>query len=280
MLAVTQRPLSVPTPGAATDPDRSQATADLAEQLAVAAGPADREAAVQRLIEVNLSVADAIAGRYAGRGVPDDDLAQVARLALVRAARGFDPDLGYDFLGYAVPSIRGELRRYFRDCGWTVRPPRRVQEAQLRMNRARGSLSQDLGREPAAGDFAAALDLDEATVLEALRVNDCYHPDSLDRPVEHGAGAATQQSPAPLRLGEEDPNFARCEARVLLTPLLAELVPRDRTVLRLRFVEGLTQREIGDQIGVTQMQVSRILSRLLGHLRSRLNAPAPAAASA
>ncbi len=236
-----------------------------------------RGALIDEIVEVNLPVADALASRYVRRGIPDDDLVQVARLALVRAVQHFRADLGKDFMVYAVPCIRGELRRHFRDAGWSVRPPRRVQEAEYQVQRLWPRLVQELGREPTPEELAERLDLPEGTVVEALTLDGCFHPESLERPVLSQGGSTMVVSD---RLGDADAEFERCETRAALAPLLAELAPRDRTVLRLRFVEGLTQREVGEQIGVTQMQVSRILTRILTQLREQLAAPESASAIA
>jgi RNA polymerase sigma-B factor len=248
---------------------RSARAAELLAELAREPEGARRAAIVEEVVLLHLGLADALAGRYAARGVPSEDLVQVARLALVRAVHGFRPELESDFLAYAVPSIRGALKRHFRDHAWTVRPPRRVQEAQLMLNAARPELCQQLGREPTVAEAAVALGLDEETVVEALSVDSCYSPDSLDRPVDSDEGALELAG----CIGADDPNYALTESRTVLEPLLQALPPRDRQVLHLRFVQGLTQSEVGQQIGVTQMQVSRILSRLLAHLREGLTDP-------
>jgi len=252
---------------ARSDRTRSELTTTLFGRLAGTSDPDERRRLLDEIVLVNLTVADALASRYAGRDTPLDDLEQVARLALVRATATFDPERGHDFLSYVVPSISGELRRYFRDHGWTIRPPRRVQEAQLRMNSVHGPLVQQLGREPRPDELAEALQTEEGTVVEAMAVNHCYHPDSLDRPVDSSHDG---EQMLVERLGGRDPEFALCEARLMLRPLITQMAPRDRTVLHMRFVEGLTQREVGDRIGVTQMQVSRILQRVIDRLRDEL----------
>jgi RNA polymerase sigma-B factor len=198
-----------------------------------------------------------------------EDLEQVARLALVSVVHNFRLERERDFLAYAVPSIRGALKRYFRDSGWTVRPPRRVQEAQLVMNSGRSELLQRLGREPTVSELAEHCDIDPETVIEALAVDSCYHPDSLDRPRDLETGGSTVAD----GIGSTDHGFELCESRVDLAPLIRQLPDRDRRVLELRFVDGLTQSEVGKAIGVSQMQVSRILTRILGHLRTSLAEP-------
>jgi RNA polymerase sigma-B factor len=254
-------------PGLNPPVTRTSRNHELAAALRRARCPRELARLANELAEENIQIADSIASRYVSRGIAREDLQQVARLALVRASRAFSPDREQDFLAYAVPCIRGELRRHFRDAGWMVRPPRRVQEAQYRIQAARAALTERLGREPGVDDFADSLELDAKTVTEALTLDGCFHPESLDRAVSaDGAGHAVIGD----RLAADAGEFERSEARLILAPLLAELSPRDARVLHLRFFEGLTQREVGEAIGVTQMQVSRILGRVLGQLREHL----------
>jgi RNA polymerase sigma-B factor len=242
----------------------------LFEASAATDDPEERHRLHEAIVTLNLGVADSLAQRYSARGLQLEDLVQEARLALVRVVESFRPEYGHDFLSYAVPSILGALRKQFRDSGWTVRPPRRIQEAQQAINQGRSDLLQQLGREPRVRELAELLDMDEETVIEALSADGCYTPASLDRPVAGDGEADPGGRTLGSVLGSEDPDFASCEARVLLRPLLAQLEDRDRTVLRLRFVDGLTQREVGEEIGVTQMQVSRILSRIFNTLRDEV----------
>jgi RNA polymerase sigma-B factor len=250
------------------DRTRSTRTRELFAERATTTDPEIRRQLLDELVTLNLPVADSLAQRYSARGLPIEDLVQEARLALVRVVESFRPEYGHDFLSYAVPSILGALRKQFRDSGWTVRPPRRIQEAQQAINQSRSDLLQQLGREPRVSELAEALNLDQETVVEALSADGCYTPASLDRPV--GGGSEGDARTLGSVLGADDPDFASCEARVVLKPLLARLEDRDRTVLRLRFVDGLTQREVGEEIGVTQMQVSRILSRIFSTLRNEV----------
>ena len=191
---------------------RSARAAALLADLALEPEGGRRTALAEEVVLLHLGLADALAGRYAARGVATEDLVQVARLALVKAVHGFRPELESDFLAYAVPSIRGALKRHFRDHAWTVRPPRRVQEAQLMLNAARPTLCQRLGREPTVAEAAAALDLDEETVVEALSVDSCYSPDSLDRPVDSDEGALELAG----CIGADDPNYALSDSRTIL----------------------------------------------------------------
>ena len=262
---------SVVSPARTFDPDhtdRSKRTRELFEAVAHCSDDQERAALHGEIVELNIGVADALAARYARRGLDPEDLCQVARLALVRVVPMFRPEFGNDFLAYAVPSILGAVRKHFRDTGWTVRPPRRIQEAHQLIARTRPDLVQRLGREPTVAEMVEETGLEEDTLLEALEVRDCYTPMSLDGNVRPGVEESEQTLSQVV--GEDDPGFAQSEARAMLEPLLAKLTPRDRRVVELRFIQGLTQREVGERIGVSQMQVSRIQSRILASLRSKL----------
>jgi RNA polymerase sigma-B factor len=232
--------------------------------LAEAATGAERTALEDRVVELNMQIAVDVARRYRSRGIAIEDLEQVAYLGLVKAARGFDPERPSDFLSYAVPTIRGEVRRYFRDHGWTVRPPRTVQQAQARITAVESDLCQELGRAPRPSEIAERLELDLDLVVEALGANGCFSPTSLDATTADGDGGIGD------RLGDEDASFDGAEARVALKPLLAHLDSRERIMLEMRFFRGATQAEIGAALGITQMQVSRLLSALLARLRDDL----------
>ena len=218
-----------------------------------------------RLIEDHLAVARSIAWRYRDRGIDLDDLEQVALLALTKAARRFDPDAGHDFMSYAVPTIRGELRKHFRDAGWMVRPPRRVQELQAHIPRVQEELEHRLGRSPRPSEISAHLGEDLDVVLEALTPDGCFTPTSLDAPLGDRSAVLGDL------LGHTDPDLDAAEARALLSPVLLRLDERDRLVLTLRFVEQRTQTEIGERVGLTQTQVSRVLTRILRQLRAELS---------
>ena len=223
------------------------------------AEPAERERLLDEVIVENIPVATSIARRYRGRGIATDDLEQVACLALVRAARRYDPAQADDFLTFAVPTIQGEIKRHFRDHGWMVRPTRAVQETQHLLNQIAGA---EDGRERTPADLAAELGIEQSVVEAALQAQGCFTPVSLDQPLESGDAAGDRL------VAEGSPGeFEAAEARVLLGTLTRHLKPRDRLILYLRFVEGLTQAEIGAELGVTQMQVSRLLARVLGRLR-------------
>jgi RNA polymerase sigma-B factor len=227
---------------------------------------AERARCHDEIVRLNMEVARDVAHRYRGRSIPAEDLQQVAFLGLVKAVKGFDPTLGNDFLVFAVPTIRGELRRYFRDLGWTVRPPRPIQEMQSKIIAAEGALYQQLGRAPRPSEFAEHLGVELDLVLDALAANGCFTPTSLDAPTTGEEGDDVIGN----RLGFVDAGFDAAEARAALQPLMRNLDARDRRILEMRFFGGSTQAEIGAEIGVTQMQVSRLLTRLLARLRRQL----------
>ena len=228
------------------------------------APPPERAALEVRVVEANMTVAAQIAARYRGRGVPAEDMEQVAYMALVKAVRRYEDAPGRDFLSFAVPTIRGEIKRYFRDHGWTVRPPRTIQAAQAEIGRAEGQLLQELGRSPRPSEIAERLELDLDLVVEALGANGCFLPTSLE------AMMAGDGSTARKWLADEDNGFHRAETVVMLKPLLADLSERERLMLEMRFFQGATQAEIGDVLGVSQNQVSRMLSSLMARLRDRV----------
>lgn len=248
---------------------RRAATEELLREIPTATGH-QRRLLENDLIATNLEVAREVAARYHGRGIPADDLEQVASLGLVKAVRSYDPAKATDFLSFAVPTIRGEIRRHFRDAGWAVRPPRSVQEMQAHITRAQGELWQLLGREPRPEEIAEHLGVETDPVLNALKANGCFVPTSLDATAD-----ADDNDSSPVdRLGEAEPGYSSAEARVMLRPLLRGLSERERRILELRFFEGRTQAEIGEEIGVTQMQVSRLLTGLFEKMRAQLTSSA------
>lgn len=230
-----------------------------------ASGGEDRARYENEVVRLNLVVAADVARRYHGRGVADDDIDQVACLGLVKAVRGFDPTLGEDFLSFAVPTVRGEIRRYFRDAGWTVRPPRSVQEVQARVSEAEAELCQRLGRDPRPSEVAVHLDVPLTLVLDSLRATGCFAPMSLDAPRPGGEVEAARE-----RLGDLDPGFATAEARLAVAPLMRDLSDRERTIIEMRYFENRTQAEIGAEVGVSQEQVSRLITSILVRLRARM----------
>ena len=227
----------------------------LLTQAAHTSDPVERKRLQDEVVVMHMGLARAIAARYRGRGIADDDLVQAATMALLKAARKFDPDNGAEFLTYAVVTMKGEVKRQFRDFGWMVRPPRPIQKLQADVARADNELTQTLGRSPRVREVADHLGVPEEDVLEALSADGCFTPTSLDLPVgEQGNGV----------LGDT-------EARIMLMPAVKALPQREQQVLYLRFFRQQTQSQIAEEIGVTQMQVSRILSRVLTQLRGELS---------
>ena len=211
------------------------------------------------LIEAHLWLAERLSRHFSNRGEPLDDLYQVSSLALIKAVDRFDPDRGVEFTSYATTTIIGELKRHFRDRGWSVRAPRRIQELYLHLGQAIGELSQSLGRSPTIQELAQVTSASEEDVLEALEAGQAYRATSLDAPSEDDDTLGSH-------LGGEDSEFANSERRLLLEPYLSRLPERERLILKLRFEEDLTQSEIAEQLGISQMHVSRLLSKCLARL--------------
>lgn len=219
-----------------------------------------------KIVERCLPLADHIARRFEGRGEPRDDLMQVARVGLVNAVARFDVETGSDFVSFAVPTIMGEVRRHFRDHSWSVKVPRRLKEAHLRLGSATAELSQRLGRAPTATELAAELGMDREEVIEALVAGSSYNTLSIE-----GGGSDDDEARAIAdTLGDVDARLDRIENREALRPLLEALPERERTVLVLRFFESMTQTQIAERIGISQMHVSRLLARSLARLRDQM----------
>jgi RNA polymerase sigma-B factor len=214
-----------------------------------------------RLVEQHLGLAHQLARRFTNRGETYDDLVQVASMALVKSVDRFDPDRGVEFSTFATRTVIGELKRHFRDKGWAIRAPRRIQELYLELGPVIASLSQRRGRPPTVREMAEAIDASDEAVLEALEAGRSYRTTSIDAPDRQDGTIAG-------RLGAIDSGFAGAEDRMLLAVSLADLAPRERTIIQLRFVEGLTQSEIAQRVGVSQMHVSRLLATSLAKLRN------------
>jgi RNA polymerase sigma-B factor len=221
---------------------------------------------LQAVVEQFLPLARGLAGRYAGRGEPFEDVFQVACVALVKAIRRYDGTRGRAFSSYAVPTIVGEIKRYFRDRTWSVRPPRDLLELTLTVAGACSGLERELSREPTVGEIADRLNRSDADVLYALQARHARQALSLE--TSHGAGDGPARTLDEF-LGVDEQGFARVEARVELAGLTRVLKQRDRLVLYLRFGEDLTQKAIGERIGISQMQVSRILRSSMRQLGDR-----------
>ncbi|MCU1356167.1 MAG: polymerase, sigma 28 subunit, Sig subfamily, partial [Acidimicrobiales bacterium] len=220
------------------------------------------------LVAAHLRLATHLARRFAHRGVPVDDLEQVAALGLLKAVDRFEPERGLEFSTFATPTIVGELKRHFRDKGWAVRVPRRVQELHVRLNSLVGELTHALGRSPTVRELAVAARTSEEEVLEAMEAAQAYRSNSIDSSPNQ-SDDSTQPG---AMLGVDDLGLFDAENRVFVEDLLAHLPPRDQLMLRLRYYEEMTQSEIAERLGISQMHVSRLLSRCLLDLRRRIEA--------
>jgi RNA polymerase sigma-B factor len=249
-----------------TPRNRTEVSQRLLQRAARETDPLERKRLQDEVVVLHMGLARAIAARYRGRGIADEDLAQAASMALLKAARNFDATMGVEFLSYAVVTMKGEVKRQFRDYGWMVRPPRPIQKLQADVSKAQGELTHTLGRSPRVKEVAAHLGVPEEDVVEALSADGCYTPTSLDTPVgADGSGVLGELLPA------DDSAMSEAEARIMLTPAVRALPEREREILYLRFFKQQTQAQIASEVGVTQMQVSRILARVLVKLRGQLS---------
>ncbi len=254
-------------PPTAVTLDRER-TRDLFGRLAgMAAGDPDRQQVRDGLVEQHLPLVEHLARRFRNRGEPYDDLVQVATIGLIKSVDRFDPERGVEFSTYATPTIVGEIKRHFRDKGWAVRVPRRLQELRLSLTSATGELSQRNGRAPTVQELAAHLNLSEEDILEGLESANAYSTLSLDA----GDQGGDEESVAVVdTLGIDDEALEGVEYRESLKPMLERLPPREKKILLLRFFRNMTQSEIASEVGISQMHVSRLLARTLTTLREGL----------
>lgn len=251
---------------ASSSDDYSDVAASLQALTEVSPGTPEFVRLRNQVITRCLPLAEHIAMRFRGRGEPHEDLLQVARIGLVNAIDRFDITVGGDFVSYAVPTIMGEVRRYFRDSGWAMRVPRRMKELHLIIARSTEVLAQRLGRAPTARELAVELGISVQEVSEGLLVKGAYQTDSMDAAVS-GEDGGLRLSEV---LGAEDPELQKIDGYVALQPLLAQLPDRERRILLLRFFGSMTQTQIAERVGMSQMHVSRILARTLEQLREAL----------
>jgi len=248
-----------------TNEDRRVHTKELFLRLRATEDPQVRD----ELAQLHLPLVEYLAKRFKDRGEPLDDLIQVGSVGLLKAIDRFDLEREVEFSTYATPTIVGELKRYFRDKGWAIRVPRRLQELSLRLNKLVAQLTQDLGRAPTVPELAKSAGVSEEEVLEALESGQAYSTTSLDAP-------SGDDDDAPMRgdrIGEEDLRLDNLEYFASLAPLIEQLPERERTILYLRFFKGMTQSKIADHIGISQMHVSRLLTRILEFLREGMEGP-------
>jgi RNA polymerase sigma-B factor len=250
------------------DGGKADALALLARMHTLDADDPARAALRDRLVEQHMPLVVYLAKRFAGRSEPLSDLIQVGSIGLIKAIDRFDPSRKLEFSTYATPTIVGEIKRHFRDTGWLIHVPRRAQEMQTSLNAARSELSQELGRPPTVREIAARLDADEEAVVEALDAARAYSGVPLEILTPPG-----ETAPVHPALGVTDEGFEQVEQRALLREAIVELPENEREVLLLRFIANKTQTEIAGLIGVSQMQVSRLVARGLKRLRERLSSP-------
>jgi RNA polymerase sigma-B factor len=229
-------------------------------------GTADRQSARDALVSLHLPLVEHLARRFAGRGEPLDDLIQVGTIGLIKSVDRFDSNRGVEFSTYATPTIIGEIKRYFRDKGWAIRVPRRLQELRLSLTTATEELSHALGRAPTLAEIGTRIGVSEEEVLEGLESANAYTTVSLD------AGADSEDGPGAVldTIGVDDEALDGVVYRESLRPLLAQLAPRERQILMLRFFRNMTQSQIADEVGISQMHVSRLLTKTLTELRAGL----------
>ncbi len=230
------------------------------------------QAARAELIAIFSPLARKLARRYRNTSEPWEDLCQIAQLGLVKAVDGYDPERGFPFASYAIPTILGELRRYFRSASWAVRVPRAMQERALEARDAERALAEEHGRSPTVSELAQFMELSVEETLDAMQALRALGSVSLDAPRRGDTGDDAVSYAESI--GEEDPRYELVELDADLAGALAQLEPRQKEILRLRFFEELTQRQIAERIGVSQMQVSRLLSQCVGELRALTHAAA------
>ncbi|MEU4034536.1 RNA polymerase sigma factor SigF [Streptomyces collinus] len=245
--------------------DRSGARARFVELRKLNAGSPEYAELRNQLVRMHLPLVEHLARRFRNRGEPLDDLTQVATIGLIKSVDRFDPERGVEFSTYATPTVVGEIKRHFRDKGWAVRVPRRLQELRLALTTATAELSQLHGRSPTVHELAEKLAISEEEVLEGLESANAYSTLSLDVPDTDDESPAVADT-----LGAEDEALEGVEYRESLKPLLEDLPPREKRILLLRFFGNMTQSQIAQEVGISQMHVSRLLARTLAQLREKL----------
>ncbi|MBP2584644.1 RNA polymerase sigma-B factor [Streptomyces sp. PvR006] len=256
----------VPDAPAVPDPhDRSGARALFVTLRELPEGSPEKAELRNQLVRMHLPLVEHLARRFRNRGEPLDDLTQVATIGLIKSVDRFDPERGVEFSTYATPTVVGEIKRHFRDKGWAVRVPRRLQELRLSLTTATAELSQQHGRSPTVHELAERLGISEEEVLEGLESANAYSTLSLDVPDTDDESPAVADT-----LGAEDEALEGVEYRESLKPLLEGLPPREKRILLLRFFGNMTQSQIAQEVGISQMHVSRLLARTLASLREKL----------
>ncbi len=253
---------AVPTGAEATRARSAQLFALLDD----ASGPSQRRQARDDLVHLHLPLVHHCARRFRNRGEPFDDLVQVGTIGLLKSIDRFETERGVEFSTYATPTIIGEIKRYFRDKGWAIRVPRRLQELRMQITSATAELTQSLGRSPTARELAGAIGCSVEEIVEGLESSHAYATLSLDASDDHDEGGSMLDV-----IGVDDDNLEHVEIRESLKPLLEGLEPREKRILLLRFFKNMTQSQIAEEIGISQMHVSRLLTRTLAQLRSSMS---------
>ncbi|MFR2950700.1 MAG: RNA polymerase sigma factor SigF [Collinsella intestinalis] len=222
----------------------------------------------EKLVMSHLNLVRFIANKFKNRGEPIDDLIQVGYLGLLKAIDRFDPSRGLEFTTFATPTIMGEIKRHFRDKGWSVRVPRRLQELSAKVNQATDTLTSQLQRSPTIAEIADYLDATVDEVLEAMESSSAYSSVSLEAP----SGADDDDTPSVIdRYATEDSDLAFTDDRIIIEEALASFSPRERDVIEMRFLKGMTQIEIAEKLGISQVQVSRLLRRTLKKIQDKID---------
>ncbi len=230
---------------------------------------ASRSHARDQLVHLHLPLVEHCARRFRNRGEPYEDLVQVGTIGLIKSIDRFDTDRGVEFSTYATPTIIGEIKRYFRDKGWAIRVPRRLQELRMQIGAATAELTQSLGRSPTPRELAGAIGCSVEEIVEGIESSNAYSTLSLDATDDSDDGSSSMLD----AIGIDDEGLEHVEIRESLKPLLEQLAPREKKILLLRFFKNMTQSQIAEEIGVSQMHVSRLLTRTLVQLRTSLEAP-------
>lgn len=266
MSAAVLNDISLSPVSAGRAAQRAETMRVLRRMVSLPIGDPERYRLRDEVVRDHMQYARHIARRYSTRGSAAEDFEQVAYLGLVKAVDNFDPDHGTGFLGYATPMIVGEIKRYFRDATWCVHVPRHMQELTGALHKAADALTADLGRPPTVTELAENMGVPAEELLEALDASEAYNTSSLDRPVGHEGGE--EGTCLGELIGAEDPGYEHAVDHEVLRGLVDGLGERDRRILLMRFFRGMTQSEIGDRLGISQMQVSRLIAKILARLRS------------
>jgi RNA polymerase sigma-B factor len=230
-----------------------------------------RSMARDSLVHLHLPLVEHCARRFRNRGEPFEDLVQVGTIGLIKSIDRFDTERGVEFSTYATPTIIGEIKRYFRDKGWAIRVPRRLQELRMQIGAATAELTQSLGRSPTPRELAENIGCTVEEIVEGIESSNAYSTLSLDATDDSDEGSSSMLD----AIGVDDAGLEHVEIRESIKPLLEQLAPREKKILLLRFFKNMTQSQIAEEIGVSQMHVSRLLTRTLEQLRTSLEAPDP-----